>query len=496
MYLIGYDIGSSSIKAALVEASTGKTLSIKQYPESEMEIISKQTGWAEQQPEVWWDNVKIATERLLEETKVNPADIKSIGISYQMHGMVLVDKDYQVLRPSIIWCDSRAVEVGNRAFEEIGAEKCLTHLLNSPGNFTASKVKWVKDHEPEVYARIHKMLLPGDFIALRMTDRACTTVSGLSEAMLWDFKNENVASFLLENYGINESLIPEIVNTVGDQGTLTQAAADFLGLAVGTQVSYRAGDQPNNAMSLNVLNPGEIAATGGTSGVVYGIVDKPQVDPKTRVNPFIHVNHTSSDPRIGILLCVNGAGIQYSWMKQMLASEGTTYEEIERLAATAPVNSDGLRVIPFGNGAERILENENVGSQVINLHFNTHKKAHLYRAALEGIAYSFIYGVEIMQHIGMEVSVIKVGNDNLFQSAIFSNTISNVLGCKIEMLDATGAVGAAKASGVGIGFYQSLGEAFEKVVPVKVYENGQDRAAYQAGYKLWKTDLEKILAKN
>lgn len=493
MYLIGYDIGSSSIKAALVEAETGQTVAICQYPDAEMDIISRQSGWAEQQPEVWWENAKSATQRLLEKTKVSPAAIKSIGISYQMHGLVLVDKDHCVLRPSIIWCDSRAVQIGAQAFDAIGSDKCLNHLLNSPGNFTASKLKWVKDNEPDLYDKIYKALLPGDFIALKMTDEAKTTISGLSEGMMWDFKENKLASFLLAHYGINESLIPEIVDTVADQGHLTSEAAEFLGLAIGTPVAYRAGDQPNNAMSLNVLKPGEIAATGGTSGVVYGVVNKPVVDKSTRVNPFAHVNYTQNDPNIGVLLCVNGAGIQYSWMKQMLARENTSYEDIERMISSVEVNSDGLRIIPFGNGAERILKNQDVGAHVINLQFNRHGKAHFYRAALEGIAYSFIYGIDIMKEMGIDVDVIKVGNDNLFQSEVFSSTIANLLGCEIEMLDTTGAVGAAKAAGVGAGFYQSLEEAFQKVTPVKVYECNHTNGVYQSGYESWKRDLEKIL---
>ncbi|MEP4095840.1 FGGY family carbohydrate kinase [Reichenbachiella sp.] len=494
MYLIGYDIGSSSIKAALVEAESGKTVAVCQYPDSEMDIISRQSGWAEQQPEVWWDNVRSATQRLLEKTKVKAAAITAIGISYQMHGLVLVDKDHHVLRPSIIWCDSRAVQIGAQAFESIGKSQCLNHLLNSPGNFTASKLKWVKDNEPDLYERIYKALLPGDYIALKMTDQARTSISGLSEGMMWDFKENKLATFLLDHYSIDSDLIPEIVGTVGDQGALTKNAADFLGLAEGTSVAYRAGDQPNNAMSLNVLNPGEIAATGGTSGVVYGVVDRPVVDESTRVNPFAHVNYTQENPSIGVLLCVNGAGIQYSWMKQMLARENTTYEDIERMISSVEVNSDGLRIIPFGNGAERILANENIGAHIINLQFNRHGKAHFYRAALEGIAYSFIYGMEIMKSIGIEVNVIKVGNDNLFQSEVFSTTIANLLGCEIEMLDTTGAVGAAKAAGVGSGIYQSFKEAFQKVSPVKVYESSQSNGVYESGYQSWKKDLEKILA--
>lgn len=493
MYLLGYDIGSSSIKAALVEIESGRTVAISQYPESEMDIISQQTGWAEQQPELWWENLKLVTQKLLAASAIDPKHIKGIGISYQMHGLVLIDKDHQVLRPSIIWCDSRAVQIGDQAFETIGKEKCLTHLLNSPGNFTASKLKWVKDNEPEVYERIYKMLLPGDFIALKMTGQATTTVSGLSEGMLWDYKNEKVADILLSHYGVSLDFIPEIVDTFADQGKLTKDAAASLGLQEGVSVGYRAGDQPNNALSLNVLKPGEIAATGGTSGVVYGVVDQPMIDAKTRINSFAHVNHTQENPRIGVLLCVNGAGIQYSWMKQMLASDDTTYQDIEKIISTVPINSDGLRILPFGNGAERILENNNIGANIINLQFNRHGKAHLYRAALEGIAFSFIYGLEIMKEMGLRLDVIKVGNDNLFQSEVFATTISNMLECNIEMFDTTGAVGAAKGAGVGCEFYHSLDDAFQKVSPVKVYGYGKNKAEYNAGYQKWKADLEKII---
>ncbi|MDH5367287.1 MAG: FGGY family carbohydrate kinase [Cyclobacteriaceae bacterium] len=494
MYLLGYDIGSSSIKAALVEIESGRTIAISQYPASEMDIISQQTGWAEQQPELWWENLRLVTQKLLEESVIDPKHIKGIGISYQMHGLVLVDKDHQVLRPSIIWCDSRAVQIGDEAFETIGKEKCLTHLLNSPGNFTASKLKWVKDNEPDIYEKIHKILLPGDFIALKMTGKATTTVSGLSEGMLWDFKNEKVADILLTHYGVELDIIPEIVDTFADQGKLTNEAATFLGLQEGVSVGYRAGDQPNNALSLNVLKPGEIAATGGTSGVVYGVVDQPMIDPKTRINSFAHVNHTKENPKIGVLLCVNGAGIQYSWMKQMLASDDTTYQEIEKIVSTVPVNSDGLRVLPFGNGAERILENNNIGAHVINLQFNRHGKGHMYRAALEGIAFSFIYGLEIMKEMGMTLNVIKVGNDNLFQSEVFASTISNILECEIEMYDTTGAVGAAKGAGVGCKFYQSLDAAFQKVSPVKIYGYGNNKVEHIVGYQKWKADLEKNIS--
>lgn len=493
MYLLGYDLGSSSVKAALVEAESGKTLAIEQYPEVEMEIIAKQTGWAEQEPNIWWEYVKKVTQKVLSTAQVDQSQIKGIGISYQMHGLVLVDENNEALRPSIIWCDSRAVEIGNQAFDQIGHDTCLKSLLNSPGNFTASKLKWVKDNEPEVYAKAKKMMLPGDFIAMKMSGEIKTTISGLSEGMLWDFENEKVASFLLDHYGISEDLIPEIVPSIGEQGKLSAVAAQELGLTEGISIGYRAGDQPNNALSLNVFEPGEVAATGGTSGVVYGVVDKPAIDQKTRVNGFAHVNHTSSDPRVGVLLCINGAGIQYNYVRQLTTDGSISYPELEKKASEIAVGSDGLRIIPFGNGAERVLENNNPGSHIANLHFNVHGKSHFYRAALEGIAFSFIYGMEIMKDMGLDVKVMKVGNDNLFQSEIFSTTIATVMDCKIEMLNATGAVGAAKAAGVAAGAYADVREAFQSMETIKTYEAASNATPYKVAYENWKNELLNIL---
>ena len=396
MYLLGYDIGSSSIKAALIEAGSQKVVALVQHPSTEMDIAAPQPGWAEQEPEVWWENLCAATKKLIRESGVDGKEVAAIGLSYQMHGLVLIDKQQRVLRPSIIWCDSRAVEEGNRAFEEIGREKCLSHLLNSPGNFTASKLKWVLDNEPGTYQKTFKFLLPGDFIAMKLTGETNTTIPGLSEGIWWDFKAHSVANFLLDYFGIDEHLVPEVVPTFAVQGNLLPSAADVLGLQEGIPLTYRAGDQPNNAMSLGVIHPGQIAATGGTSGVVYGIVDRPLYDPQSRVNGFAHVNYSKQEPRIGILLCINGAGIQYSWLKQQVAGDGTSYREMDEMISNIPASSDGLRIIPFGNGAERILNNKNLGSHIMNLHFNRHSKAHIYRAALEGIAFSFIYGMEIL----------------------------------------------------------------------------------------------------
>ena len=488
MYLLGYDIGSSSVKASLVDAQTGKCVSSAFYPKSEAAILAVKPGWAEQDTASWWENLKLATADIMASSGADPKDIKAIGISYQMHGLVCVDKDHNVLRPSIIWCDSRAVPYGQKAFDEIGHEACLSHLLNSPGNFTASKLAWVKENEPELYAKIHKIMLPGDYIAMKLSGEICTTVSGLSEGMMWDFSEGRTAKMLLDYYGIDESLIPEIRPTFAEQGRVNAAAAAELGLAEGTPITYRAGDQPNNALSLNVFNPGEIASTAGTSGVVYGVLGEVNYDPKSRVNTFAHVNHTADQTRLGVLLCINGTGILNSWMKRNVAPEGISYAEMNDLAATAPIGSAGVSILPFGNGAERMLENREAGSSIHGVNFNVHSKAHLLRAAQEGIVFSFKYGIEIMEQMGMNVSKIHAGHANMFLSPIFRETLAGVTGAVIDLYDTDGSVGAAKGAGMGAGIYKDNNEAFSTLEKLAVIEPA-DTQAYMEAYELWKSRM-------
>ena len=488
MYLLGYDIGSSSVKASLVDAQSGRCVASAFYPKSEAAIIAVKPGWAEQEPASWWENLKLATADIMSSSAVCPKDIKAIGISYQMHGLVCVDKDMNPLRPSIIWCDSRAVPYGQKAFDALGHEDCLSHLLNSPGNFTASKLAWVKENEPELYSKIYKIMLPGDFIAMKLTGEICTTISGLSEGMMWDFSEGRTARMLLDYYGIDESLIPEIRPTFAEQGRVSAAAAAELGLTEGIPVTYRAGDQPNNALSLNVFNPGEIASTAGTSGVVYGVLSEVNYDPKSRVNTFAHVNHTPEQTRLGVLLCINGTGILNSWMKRNVAPEGISYAEMNDLAATAPIGSAGVSILPFGNGAERMLENRETGSSIHGVNFNVHNKAHLLRAAQEGIVFSFKYGIEVMEQMGMNVNKIHAGHANMFLSPIFRETLAGVTGAVIELFDTDGSVGAAKGAGIGAGIYKDNNEAFSTLEKLAVIEPAR-QDEYARAYELWKSRM-------
>ena len=489
-YLLGYDIGSSSVKASLVSIETGKSVASAFYPDSEAPIKALNPGWAEQNPDDWWTYLKNVTAKVMQMSGAKGNEIEAIGISYQMHGLVCVDKNGKALRPAIIWCDSRAVPYGDKAFREIGKGQCLTNLLNSPGNFTAAKLAWVKENEPKIYEKIDKIMLPGDYIAMRLTGTTCTTVSGLSEGMMWNFKENEVADFLLDYYGFSKSLIPEIRSTFSEQGRISIAAAKELGIEAGTPVTYRAGDQPNNALSLNVFEPGEIAATAGTSGVVYGVNGSVNFDPQSRVNTFAHVNHTNKQTRLGVLLCINGTGILNAWTRRNIMLEGLSYGDMNKIAQSIPVGCDGVSVLPFGNGAERVLGNRNVGCSIHGFNFNIHNRNHMARAVQEGIVFSFKYGMDVMVEMGMEISKIHAGNANMFLNPVFRETLAGITGATIELYDTDGSVGAAKGAGMGAGVYKDHNEAFSSLEKINVIEPDKKLIPqYEEAYARWKRIL-------
>ncbi len=491
--LMGYDVGSSSIKATLMDAQTGKVLGSATSPDRELPILAPEIGWAEQDPSTWWEHVKCATSQIKKAVDFDPATVAAIGISYQMHGLVCVDADGEVLRPSIIWCDSRAVQIGEKAAADIGPDKCLKRLFNLPGNFTASKLRWVKENQPDLYEKIDKIMLPGDYVAMKMTGQIKTTPSGLSEGIMWDFEADGLADFVLDNYQIDPELIAETVPTFSVQGELTKSAAEELGLAAGTKIGYRAGDQPNNALSLSVLEPGEIAVTAGTSGVVYGVSNKKSYDQQSRVNVFVHVNHKADDPRYGVLLCLNGTGILNSWLKHNFAG-GIDYPQMNDLAAQAPVGSDGLVILPYGNGAERTLANQNIGASVHGWNFNVHTKSHFLRAAQEGIVFALNYGLDIMKDMGIELKTVKAGHANMFLSPLFAEAFATVTGATVELYNTDGSQGAARGAGIGAGVYSGPQEAFTGLEPVKTITPNKDLTeAYSKAYENWTRVLKRQL---
>jgi len=488
MLFLGIDVGSSSVKLSVIDGAKGKNLGALSYPETELAIASPQPGFAEQDPNTWWDCIKQGSAHLFSKFDINPQQIEAIGISYQMHGLVVVDSDQQVLRPAIIWCDSRAVPLGEAALADLGRDYCFGHLLNSPGNFTAAKLRWVQQNQPELFARIHKIMLPGDFVAMKLSGVINTTASGLSEGTLWDFKGQRVATELLAHWGIDASLIPELVPSFGDQSRVSAAAAAELGLRAGVKITYRAGDQPNNAFSLNVLQPGEVAATAGTSGVIYGVTDQPAADTQSRVNTFLHVTNTDEQARNGVLVCVNGCGRLYSWLRQTLSQAGgePSYPQLNALAQAVPVGSDGLIFHPFGNGAERIFQNRNPGAQLRNLDFNRHGLGHMVRAAQEGIVFSLNQGFDVLKSLGGSCEVVRVGKGNMFLSDVFAQTFANTTQAAVEMFETDGAEGAARAAALGSGYYASASEAFGSLKKLAVIEpQAAEFARYQDAYQAW-----------
>lgn len=490
--LLGYDIGTSSVKASLVDVKSGRCVASCFWPQQEAPIIAKQTGWAEQEPTMWWDNLKVATQNVMKQAEAKGNDVLAIGISYQMHGLVCVDKEGKVLRPSIIWCDGRAVPYGNAAFDAIGHERALSRLLNSPGNFTAAKLAWVKANEPELFERIYKVILPGDYIAMRLSGGCInTTVSGLSEGIFWDFESGCVSRDVLDAFGFDDGLIPDIVPTFACQCALSKEVAAELGLAEGTPIAYRGGDQPNNALSLNVMRPGEIAATAGTSGVCYAVTELRRYDPQSRVNTFAHVNHSTDKPRLGVLLCINGTGILNAWMRRLVAAD-VSYADINELAAKVPAGSDGVTIVPFGNGAERILQNREVGASIHGVNFNIHGRNHLLRAAQEGIVFSFQKGIDVMREMGTNITNIHAGHANMFLSPLFREALATVSGAVIDLYNTDGAAGAAKGAGIGAGIYANSDEAFATLEHVAtIHPSEQEKHAYKDAYHRWTEYLNK-----
>lgn len=494
MLLLGIDVGTSSVKVSVVDGHTQQVVVSAQYPDTEAPILSVRAGWAEQEPESWWEATQQAFQRAKASGKFNAQDIAAIGIAYQMHGLVMVDADQRVLRPSIIWCDSRAVEIGEQAFRVIGEENCLAHLLNSPGNFTAAKLAWVMENEPAVYEQAAQIMLPGDYLSMRLTGSTTTSNSALSEGIFWDFQANSLSEDIMEYFGFDHSIIPTIRPVFGTHGTVSAAIATAWGLTPNIPVTYKAGDQPNNALSLSVLDPGEVAATAGTSGVVYAVSDQVAYDPLSRVNTFAHVNHEYQphQTRLGTLLCINGTGILNSWTKRHLGG-ALSYAEMNHQAAAVRVGSEGLRMLPFGNGAERMFQNRDIGAQLKGLNLNTHGAAHWFRAVQEGIACSFRYGIDIMAQYGSRPAVIRAGKANLFQSELFTQTLVNLTQTPVQLFDTDGAKGAALGAGIGLGLYATPRQAFEHLSQIGQFEPNADSEACETLYADWQYQLSQAL---
>lgn len=483
MLLLGIDIGTSFVKASVVDAGTRQTIASASYPDTETPIIGRHPGWAEQSPEMWWDHTVQVIKKLISSKTIDGKDIRAIGVSYQMHGLVVVDKRQKPLRDAIIWCDSRSVDIGNRAEKILGQGICTTRLLNSPGNFTASKLAWVKENEPEIYGQIDKIMLPGDYIAMKLTGEITTTSSALSEGIFWDFRNDHISEDVINAFGFDYSLFPKVAGLFSSHGQILPEIARELGLNENIDVTYKAGDQLTSALSLNVLRPGEVAANAGTSGVLYSVTDQLQADRYSRINSFVHVNHSADARRVGVLLCINGAAIMYGWARKLLG-DGLSYNEMNALAAGITTGSEGLFILPFGNGAERMLRNKLVGAHINGIDLNKHTKGHILRAILEGVAFSFRYGLDVMRENNLNPAVIRAGKSNLFLSEVFVRSFVNSTGIPLELYNNDGSAGAALGAGIGAGIYKTFDEALSGSKPLEKFEPA-DSIAYDGLYERW-----------
>jgi xylulokinase len=483
-YLLGIDIGTSAIKASLLDPSTGLAAADSPVPDAEIPRYAPAPGWCEQAPEDWWEATRQAVLALPQQMR---AQVAGIGIAYQMHGLVLLNETGRPVRPSIIWSDARATACGDRLYSEIG-EASFAALLNRPGNFTASKLRWVKENEPENLSRVWKVMLPGDYVAYRLTGSATTTSTGLSEMIAWDFSRETIYEPIWAAAGASPDALPTLVPIFGRQCEVSASIAADLGIPAGTPVCYRAGDQPNNALSLNVLEPGEMAATAGTSGVLYGVASQVRHDPRERVNTFLHVNHRPEAPRLGTLLCVNGAGGFYSWVRKTY--QVASFQALNELAEASAIGARGLVALPYGNGGERSLGNRAPGASLYGIDVNRHGLNDVSRAAQEGVLFALRYGADALAELGATTNLIRAGCSNMFKSELFCQSFATVMNADLELLETDGALGAARGAGIGAGLFGSFPEAFAGLRRLITYHpRVEDQAAYAEAYDAWKAKL-------
>lgn len=479
MYTLGLDIGSSSVKACLYDARSFRIVGTSTSPSHEMPITAPEPGWAEQDPEVWWHHTIVACDDLRARHPAAWATVKAIGIGYQMHGLVTLDAGDKPVRPAIIWCDSRAVETGNSITGLIGRQRLLDSNLNTPGNFTVSKMVWMMQNEPDNWSKVAIGMLPGDYIAYRLSGDKTTSKSGLSEMILWNFLTNEIDTLILNNYPSIRAILPKIVPNIGVATSISMESAEMLGLQDDVVLSYRSGDQPNNAFGLGVTEPGSVGINAGTSGVVYAVTDKPVVDVAETFNPFLHVNNNESQKRIGLLLCLNGCGIMNAQIRRL--TKASSYEMMNEKADDVPLGSDGLQIFPFGNGAERMFGNRNLGASIHGWDLVRHNDAHFFSASLEGIAATLSYGIDHMRSLGVNINKIHAGRANLFLSPLFCELIAAIARVDVYLFESDGASAAAKGAAYGAGLINSTTQPADLLGKPDIYSaKTRDIAAVEA----------------
>lgn len=468
-YLIGIDIGTSGTKTVLFDTRMKVVCDATySYP-----LYQVKNGWAEQNPQDWADASIKGLKSVLEQSKINNNDIAGIGLSGQMHGLVMLDKDKKVLRKSIIWCDQRTSKEAKEITDKVGKEKLISITANpSMTGFTLAKLLWVKNNEPQVYNKCKHILLPKDYVRYILTDSLATEVSDAGGMQLMDIKNRCWSDEILKTFDISDQMLPKLYESHEISGYINYNTAAITGLKEGTAVVGGAGDQAASAIGNGVVREGTVSQTLGSSGVIFACTDKPLIDPMGRVHTLCH-----AIPNMWHIMSVTqGCGLSLKWFKDNFCGEeveiaektnGDVYDVLFEKANKLPVGSENLIFLPYLMGERSPHMDENARGVFFGLS-NIHTKSHLFRSVAEGVTFSQRECFEIIASLGITPSEIRVGGGGS-KSKVWLQMLADNMNVKVETLNTkeTGAMGVAILAGVGTGIYKSVKDACDKYVEIK-----------------------------
>ena len=459
MKFLGLDIGTGGSRAVII-GSDGEVSSSSVV--EHMAFASPHIGWAEQSPEDWWRASCEAIRGALKISGVDPFEIGAVSFSGQMHGSVLLDEKDQVLRPALLWCDQRTADEVAEITETIGATR-LIELVSNPAvtGFTLPKLLWVRTHEPQTWERVRSVLLPKDYIRLRLTGDKASDVADSSGTLLFDVRARKWSTEMLERFEIDESFRPSVYESTDVTGVISKAGAEATGLKEGTPVIAGAGDNAAGAIGAGIVKPGSVGVTIGTSGVVFIVTDQPKLDLKGRVHSLCHAV-PGRWHMTGVTLA---AGQSLKWFREMLG-QGATYDELTKQAESVPSGSDGAVWLPYLMGERTPHLDPNARAAFVGL-TASHTRGHLTRAIMEGVAFSLREAIDIFRELGAPINEIRLGGGGArsqlwrkIQADVYGQTVSTITA------DEGAAFGAAILAGVGVGAWKTVDEACAATIKI------------------------------
>jgi xylulokinase len=482
MYWLGIDVGTGGTRALLVDAD-GKVRHSFTSPHEDMRM--ERPLWAEQRPENWWDAAQLAIRGVLATAGASGADVRGIGLSGQMHGLVLLDAANQVIRPALIWCDQRSQTQVDGINELVGKETVLSCIANPVlTGFTLPKLLWVRDNEPANFARVRKFLLPKDYLRFQLAGVHVCDVSDASGTALFDVVRRQWSFSLAAQLGIDRSILPEVLESSDISGRVSRAAALATGLSEGTPIVAGAGDQAASAVGNGIVEAGIMSCTIGTSGVVFAHTPAPAYDPAGRVHTFCHAVRGTWH----VMGVTQGAGLSLQWFRNNLAP-GTGYDTLTAEASTAETGSQGLYWLPYLMGERTPHLDANARGGWIGLTAR-HTRADLIRSLLEGVSYSQMDGLEIIEKMGVTVNSVRVSGGGA-RSAFWRQMLANVFGRRVAVLESEegSAYGAALLALVGTGEFSSVGEVCKAAVREVEFVDPQpeEAAIYAEGHRRYQS---------